>query len=273
MTLDRECHECNLGFAVEGSAYCEACHRRFAQLEEHGRRRQRAALRSAGSRMQAWTLATFPTHDEAGRAAITAVEPWLWSHTGHRLVDGRFVKIDEENPAPEIDFDNHPIWKSFHAEIRPNLYVHGPVGSGKSGLAFSLIRARVELFFDWETPKEDPAWVNVVELLDRAKAAMSTGDGGAVIRDYYMPSLLVLDDLGAERPSDWARDAIAALVQYRHARDLPTIVTSNYAPSALARRLGHDDQMIGQRIVSRLTENCIKHKLDRTDLRLRSAAA
>jgi DNA replication protein DnaC len=101
---------------------------------------------------------------------------------------------------------------------------------------------------------------------------MRDGDGGAPIRRLYESSLLVLDDLGAERPTDWTRDAIHALVQHRHSRDLPTIVTSNYAPSALARRLGHDDPLIGKRIVSRLTENCVKVKLERPDLRLRRIA-
>jgi DNA replication protein DnaC len=57
-------------------------------------------------------------------------------------------------------------------------------------------------------------------------------------------------------------------VQHRSTRALPTIVTSNYAPSGLARRLGQDDPFIGKRIVSRLVENCIKVKLDRPDLRV-----
>jgi DNA replication protein DnaC len=102
---------------------------------------------------------------------------------------------------------------------------------------------------------------------------MSAGEPDSPIRDLYEASVLVLDDLGAERPTDWARDAIAALVQYRHTRDLPTVVTSNYAPAALVKRLGHDDPMIGQRIVSRLVEHCITVKLDRPDLRIRKRAA
>ena len=40
----------------------------------------------------------------------------------------------------------------------------------------------------------------------------------------------------------------------RYVAEHPIIVTSNYAPSELAQRLGHDDPVIGLRIVSRLTE-------------------
>ena len=272
MTVD-PCGECRVRPSLAGSFYCQACVDRLADQERRGRLRQKAKLMDGGhARMWRWTIATFPADDAAGRAALTAAEPWLWAHTGHRLRDGQLVKISDQNPDPEIDRDDHPIWKWFHGDETPNLYVYGPVGVGKTGLAWSLFRARVELIFDWEDADEDPAFVNVVELLDKAKAAMKDGDGGAVIRQHYDASLLVLDDLGAERPSEWGRDAIAALVQHRHTRRRPTIVTSNYAPSALAKRLGRDDLLIGQRIVSRLTDHCIKAKLERADLRLRIAA-
>ncbi len=135
------------------------------------------------------------------------------------------------------------------------------------------MKARLEFGYDWEKPHQYPAWANVVELLDQAKAAMSVGDPDSPIRALYDSSLLVLDDLGAERPTDWALDAIAALVQHRHSAGLPNIITSNYSPSELARRLGHADPMIGQRIVSRLVDNCVKVRLDRPDLRLNQRLA
>jgi DNA replication protein DnaC/primosomal protein DnaI len=208
--------------------------------------------------MQGWSLTTFPAHDAAGASALHAVEPWLCSVLQLRLVGRDLRTIEESDP-------------DYSEDDGRNIYIYGGVGSGKTGLAWSLLRARVqEARYDWEESEAQyPAFANVVELLDQAKAAMRDGDGGTPIRSLYASSLLVLDDLGAERPTDWTRDAIHALVQHRHASDLPTIVTSNYAPSALARRLGHDDPLIGKRIVSRLTENCIKVKLDRPDLRVK----
>jgi DNA replication protein DnaC len=228
-------------------------------------------------KLREWTLATFPADDPAGKAALEAIEPWLWAHIGHRIFNGELRKIDERNPDPDMVGD-HPIWSSdeyvshVNAEGKPNLYLYGSVGSGKTGLAWSLLREKVWRDVDaWEERDTQPAWVNVVELFADARAAISSGQPSP-IRALYNSTPLVLDDLGAERPTDWARDEIAALVLHRHDRDLPTIVTSNYAPSALAQRLGHDDRVIGQRIVSRLTENCIRHKLDRADLRARRAA-
>lgn len=269
MTADHLCAKCKTEGRDEHSIYCRTCVDNAAAKRRSEQQRQWASIARTRHRMEDWTLETFPAADHAGRDALKAVEPWLWAHAHHRLVDQTPVAIHDDDPYPE----DAAIWEWHHGEhFGLNLYLWGPVGSGKSGLAWALLRARVELTYDYETPNQYPAWANVIELLDKAKASMSAGDPASPIRDLYEASVLVLDDLGAERPTDWARDAIAALVQHRHTRELPTIVTSNYAPSALAKRLGHDDLMIGQRIVSRLTEDCIKHKLDRADLRLRNAA-
>jgi hypothetical protein len=273
--IPNPCANCKRSPRAPGSVYCQGCIDRSAEHERRERERQWNSIvgdwRSRRRRMQPWSLKTYPADDAVGASALDAIEPWLWSVLHCRLVDRTLREIDESDPDPEIADENHPIWDAYYSESPGcNAYIYGGVGSGKTGLAWSLLRARVlDARYDWEESEAQyPAFANVVELLDEAKAAMRDGDGGAPIRNLYESSLLVLDDLGAERPTDWTRDAIHALVQHRHTRGLPTIVTSNYAPSALARRLGHDDPLIGKRIVSRLTENCTKVRLDRPDLRL-----
>jgi IstB-like ATP binding protein len=270
---DRLCSDCKKDPRSPAEIYCQGCIDLHAEHECRERERQWTSIagdwRSRRRRMQGWSFKTFPADDAAGASALDAVEPWLWLVLSFRLIDRELREIDPRHPDPDIADENHPIWDAYYTEdYGRNLYIYGGVGSGKTGLAWSLLRARVlDARYDWEDGEAQyPAFANVVELLDEAKAAMR--DGGAPIRNLYESSLLVLDDLGAERPTDWTRDAIHALVQHRHTRDLPTVVTSNYAPSALARRLGHDDPLIGKRIVSRLTENCTKVKLDRPDLRL-----
>ena len=54
----------------------------------------------------------------------------------------------------------------------------------------------------------------------------------------------------------------------------PDDVTTNYAPSELAYRLaGHDDPVVGQRLVSRLLQNAAVIHLDRGDLRASKSGA
>jgi len=55
--------------------------------------------------------------------------------------------------------------------------------------------------------------------------------------------LLFLDDLGTNKPSEWATETLYNLLD---SRVLPVIATSNYSLEELPERLGHD------RIVSRL---------------------
>ena len=78
----------------------------------------------------------------------------------------------------------------------------------------------------------------------------------------------MVDDIGAERCTDWARETLATLIEDRYTRKLLTILTSNYSPSGLAARLGHDDPIIGQRIVSRIVESCAQVNVDGRDHRL-----
>ena len=61
--------------------------------------------------------------------------------------------------------------------------------------------------------------------------------------------LLVLDDLGAEKPSDWMRDRLYTLVNRRYESNLPIIVTTNKDITSL-------EEHVGKRIVSRLCEMC-----------------
>lgn len=70
----------------------------------------------------------------------------------------------------------------------------------------------------------------------------------AVLEQAARARVLVLDDLGAERTTDWSAGLFTELMAQRYDRQLRTIVTSNLSPSALARR-GYD------RLVSRLAEH------------------
>ena len=149
------------------------------------------------------------------------------------------------------------------------LFIHGPVGSGKTGLAWSCVVDAIERSRGWNEYR----FVNVRQLLTRMRRSFASDEPydptDLLVEGTWM---LVLDDLGAERVSDWTREVLATIVEGRYLDERPTIVTSNYAPSELAKRFGQDDPVIGMRIVSRLTQDAMQIKLDRGDLRARKAA-
>lgn len=142
---------------------------------------------------------------------------------------------------------------------RCNLLLYGAVGTGKTGLAVGVAKELVEALVAVR-------FVVLRELLhdmvQRISQGLPAGDAG-----LYAVPVLLLDDLGAERPTDYARNELAVLVERRYQAGLPIIATSNYDPDALAERLGHDDPVVGLRIVSRLSDKALMRRFTGEDRR------
>jgi DNA replication protein DnaC len=74
--------------------------------------------------------------------------------------------------------------------------------------------------------------------------------------------ILILDDLGAEKISDWVREQLYIIINRRYENMLPTIVTTNCTTAELVERLG-------ERTVSRLIEMTDAYKITTDDYRLK----
>ena len=88
-----------------------------------------------------------------------------------------------------------------------------------------------------------------------------------ILRPVMTAELLVLDDLGAEKTSEWVEETMNLIVNTRYNEQRLTIFTSNYPdipdetdPNALLFRIGH-------RMRSRLHEMCEFKELDGADYR------
>jgi DNA replication protein DnaC len=143
--------------------------------------------------------------------------------------------------------------------------VTGPSGRGKTGLVKALSHELIQAH-----PGLRLHWLVMRDWLARLRLEIAAGDTPDVT-GYAVADVLVVDDLGAERPSDWAVEAIGALVDAAYREAVHTLFTSNYRPAALAERLSTDnDPQAGARIVSRLVDDGIVVELpdDAPDLRL-----
>ena len=140
----------------------------------------------------------------------------------------------------------------------------GPVGVGKTHLSVAILKTLIEdcgvrgLFCDFS------------DLLERIQATFSrtnTDNADDVLAPYRDAELLVLDELGARRPTPWVQDVLYGLINTRYNRQRLTIVTSNYsdAPS----RTGEEtlEMRIGAMVRSRLYEMCDLVVLDGPDYR------
>lgn len=129
-------------------------------------------------------------------------------------------------------------------------YLFGKPGRGKTYAAACAVRLWTEYFFPG---RKRSAWlVQSKRLLDQIKRDYDEREDYASMRACNA-SLLVLDDLGAERVTDWSKETLESILDHRLSHGLPTIVTSNYKIGDIAARWGGVD---GERIASRLAGMC-----------------
>jgi DNA replication protein DnaC/intein/homing endonuclease len=105
-------------------------------------------------------------------------------------------------------------------------------------------------------------FVTVPEFLDNLREAyMIPGrDLDEWMDTVKNADLLVLDDLGSERPTEWVRERLFVIVNHRYREALPTLFTSNIGPKDLASQLG-------ERTASRIIAMCDWISLEGEDYR------
>lgn len=136
------------------------------------------------------------------------------------------------------------------------MYFCGDVGTGKTHLAVAVMH---ELIHRKRVPS---LFVTVPELLDNIRETYNVPGRNI---DEWMDAVrnaefLLLDDLGAERASEWVRERIFVIVNHRYREELPTLFTSNVGPKDLAAQLG-------ERTASRIIEMCDWISLEGDDYR------
>ena len=107
-------------------------------------------------------------------------------------------------------------------------------GNGKTMLAIATAYAV------WNNNRVTGRFWPVVELLARFRATFSAGGDASFAqleRELQAVPLLILDDIGAEKGSEWTRERLFALIDHRYREMLPMIVTSNVPLAQLEDRV------------------------------------
>ena len=118
----------------------------------------------------------------------------------------------------------------------------GPCGCGKTHLAAAIARSTLDA--------ERPAlFVVVPDLLDHLRAAFSPSSPASYDQRFdevRSVELLVLDDLGTESATPWAREKLYQLINHRYIHRLATVFTSNLPEAQLDPRVAsrmHDPRL------------------------------
>jgi DNA replication protein DnaC len=126
------------------------------------------------------------------------------------------------------------------------IWLMGDVGTGKTTLAMLVSKAAVEA-------ERTVAIYSLPRLLARIRRTYDAEAGEQSYLGFFerltSVDLLHIDDLGAEKRSDWVLEQLYAIVNERYEAQHSMVVTTNLDQAAL------EDQ-IGPRTVSRLVEIC-----------------
>src|SRR3954471_18464225 len=114
--------------------------------------------------------------------------------------------------------------KEFRAgtDLRQGLLLRGNPGAGKTHLAVAILR---EVIWSDRAPRPTALFLNVPGWLNALRESYGDGEPPPNPSGY---ELVVLDDLGAEDWSSWARDRIYNLVNQREQQRRLVIVTTNH---------------------------------------------
>jgi DNA replication protein DnaC len=110
---------------------------------------------------------------------------------------------------------------AFAARPRGWLVVTGPYGSGKTHLAAAIANSLTD-------KGNPPLFIMVPDLLDHLRATfdpLSKVSYDHRFDQIRTSRLLVLDDLGAQSTSPWAKEKLHQLFNYRYNAELPTVIT------------------------------------------------
>ena len=136
--------------------------------------------------------------------------------------------------------------------VERGLLFTGTVGVGKTHLAVSILKGLFErgfscLFYEFGSLLK--------EIQDSYNSNTKTSELG-VLAPVLNAEVLVLDELGASKPTDWVRDTMAHIINTRYNNKKATIFTTNYADERQNDREETLEDRIGVRLRSRLYEMC-----------------
>lgn len=132
-----------------------------------------------------------------------------------------------------------------------DLLISGDTGRGKTHLAIAALRREIE------DRERVGSYITVKAMLDEMRHRFDADAEDSFFRYFEGLAawqLLVIDDLGAERPSEWSVEQLVGLIDRRKQRGHVTVVATNLADSdAIVRYYSAADPMNAKRLASRLS--------------------
>jgi DNA replication protein DnaC len=147
--------------------------------------------------------------------------------------------------------------------IDRGLLLMGTCGIGKTHLAVSILKALTErgfscLFYEFGS---------LLKQIQDSYNPSTQSSELKILSNIFDAEVLVLDEIGASKPTDWVRDTMAHIINTRYNDKKLTIFTTNYLDERKSEKEETLEDRIGVRLRSRLYEMCKTVKIEGHDFR------
>lgn len=142
--------------------------------------------------------------------------------------------------------------KLINGETDKGLFITGTYGVGKTYLASCIANEIIQ-------NKNTVVFGTLIQLLDYIKDTYkdSAVSDKEYLNLYSSVDLLIIDDLGKEKPTEWVLEKLFLIVNNRYNNYLPIVITTNYNRNQLRERLCvNKNYSMVDSIISRLYEMC-----------------
>jgi len=157
----------------------------------------------------------------------------------------------------EINNSNKKVFnnlKNYSEKLVSNIEKKGLIlvgnnGVGKTHLACSIANK----FIENGIPVIYGTLINLLAELRNSYEIDNNISEMEIIKLYENVDLLIVDDLGKEKPSEWGLEKLFTIINSRYENNLPVIITTNYNHNSLVKRLSINEEIeTAKSIISRL---------------------
>ncbi len=186
-------------------------------------------------------------HIEQGKKIISKIRAVKNCGFGKRYKDKSFINYDKSRNLKAYKLCLEYA-KNIEERLKDGrgLFLTGNIGTGKTHLAAGIVDyiARIKK----RKISCQIAYITSVDLLAQIRMSFNT-KGQDIVGYFEEADLLIIDDLGVEKVTDWVNEILYKIIDHRYNELKPTIFITNLKEDEIKEK-------IGERVTSRIFEMC-----------------